>query len=140
MYNGKRGQSLLVIVLLISVVFTLVATASYRFTTETQTSKLQEESVRTLAAADSGIERGLQIAASQASYSRNFTQAFSGTNATLAGINQAASTINISKTPATSFVTSTIEKDEQYLFFLYDYPNGTNYFRNNFNFYFGAPG
>lgn len=140
MNNAKRGQSLLVIVLLISVVFTLVATASYRFTSETQTSKLQEESVRTLAAADSGIERGLQIAASQASYSRNFTQAFSGTNATLAGINQAASTINISKTPATSFVTSIIEKDEQYLFYLYDYPNGTNYFSNNFNFYYASSG
>ena len=132
MYNGKRGQSLLVIVLLISVVFTLVATASYRFTTETQTSKLQEESVRTLAAADSGIERGLQIAASQASYSQNFTQAFLGTNVTLDGINKTASTIDIAKTQERTFVTSTIDKDEQYLFYLYDYPSGTNYYRNNF--------
>ena len=140
MDNGKRGQSLLVIVLLISVVFTLVATASYRFTTETQTSKLQEESVRTLAAADSGIERGLQIATSLASYNQNFTQAFLGTNATLDGINKTASRIEVRKDPSTFFVTPTIDKDEQYLFFLYDYPNGTNYFRNNFNFYFGAPG
>ena len=139
MDNGKRGQSLLVIVLLISVVFTLVATASYRFTTETQTSKLQEESVRTLAAADSGIERGLQIASTVASTNQTYETAF-GATAVLAGINRTASTINISKTPATSFVTSTIEKDEQYLFYLYDYPNGTNYFRNNFNFYYASSG
>jgi|SRR3989344_6839204 len=137
MYNGKRGQSLLVIVLLISVVFTLVATASYRFTTETQTSKLQEESVRTLAAADSGIERGLQIASTVASTNQTYETAF-GATAVLAGINRTASTINISKTPATSFVTSTIEKDEQYLFYLYDYPNGINYFNNNFNFYYAS--
>ena len=138
MDNGKRGQSLLVIVLLISVVFTLVATASYRFTTETQTSKLQEESVRTLAAADSGIERGLQLAASQASYNQNFTQAFSGTNVALDGINKTASTIDIAKTQERTFVTSTIDKDEQYLFYLYDYPSGTNYYRNNFNIYYAS--
>src|SRR3989344_5522000 len=137
MYNGKRGQSLLVIVLLISVVFTLVATASYRFTTETQTSKLQEESVRTLAAADSGIELGLQLAQNNASITRRYDQVSWG-NATLDGINKTASTIDIAKTQERSFVTSTIDKDEQYLFYLYDYPSGTNYYRNNFNIYYAS--
>ena len=55
----ESGQSLLVIVLLISVVFVLIATASYRLTTETQSTKAQEESIRVLAAADSGIEKGV---------------------------------------------------------------------------------
>ena len=142
MNNAKRGQSLLVIVLLISVVFTLVATASYRFTAETQTSKLQEESVRTLAAADSGIERGLQIAANQTSPAevRNYQQAFSGSNVTLAGINQIASTITITKDSIKEFTTPTINKDEQYLFYLFDYPTGTSYFRNDFKIYYASSG
>ncbi len=141
MVNAKRGQSLLVIILLISVVFTLVATASYRFTSETQTSKLQEESVRTLAAADSGIERGLQIASTVASTNQTYETAF-GATAALAGINRTASRINITKTRATSYVTSTIDKDDQYIFYLYDYPNNNgaaaSYFRDNFRIYYGA--
>src|SRR3990167_2484274 len=140
MSNGKRGQSLLVIVLLISVVFTLVATASYRFTAETQTSKLQEESVRTLAAADSGIERGLQIAATSQIATQNYQQAFSTSNVTLAGINQIASTITITKDSISEFTTPTINKDEQYLFYLFDYPTGTSYFRNDFKIYYASSG
>ncbi|HRN69719.1 MAG TPA: hypothetical protein PLS49_00915, partial [Candidatus Woesebacteria bacterium] len=58
--NLRSGQSLLIIVLLIAIVFTVIASASYRLTTETQSAKAQEETIRTLAAADSGIEKGLQ--------------------------------------------------------------------------------
>ncbi len=59
--NLQSGQVLLVLVLLIALVITVLSSISYRLTTEIQSTKSQEENVRVLAAADSGIEKGINI-------------------------------------------------------------------------------
>lgn len=117
--KSESGQSLLVIVLLISVVFTLIATASYRLTTETQTTRLQEESLKTLAGADSGIERGIRLANTTA----DTTTTFLGLNLTLPGIDAMKSTLTITSDTASNFVSPVITRDEQFTYYLYQYPD-----------------
>ncbi len=132
--NPESGQSLLVIVLLISVVFTLIATASYRLTTETQSTRLQEESIKTLAAADSGVERGIQYATDNAETTGAVT--FSDLGMVLPGINPTASTLNITASTGPDFLSPLITKDDQFTFYLYKYPNGTTSLTQNVNVHF----
>lgn len=132
--NYKAGQSLLVIVLLIAIVFTLIASASYRLTTETQSAKIQEETVRTLAAADSGIEKGLQQMDAMA---LDDPQTFASLGIGLSGINVTASTVTIETASGQFFISPDVPKDGQYTFYLYDYPNGTTYFNSAFQLSFG---
>jgi len=134
--NWQSGQSLLVIVLLISVVFTLIASASYRLTTETQSAKVQEETVRTLAAADSGVEKGLQMLRSNSAGTYPFTHA--SVNLSLDGIDSSKSSIVIDATATDTFFNTQINLNEQYTFYLYQYPTGTTYYTNNMDIYFGS--
>lgn len=134
--NYKAGQSLLVIVLLIAIVFTLIASASYRLTTETQSAKIQEETVRTLAAADSGIEKGLQQLDSLtvgSKYSFSSPQIGIG----LSGINSAASSVTVETAAGRYFISPLVEKDSQYTFYLYQYPNGATTYNNELTLSFG---
>ncbi len=137
-FKSRAGQSLLIIVLLIAVVFTIIASASYRLTTETQSARIQEDTVRTLAAADSGIEKGLQLL----SDNEQGTFAFNNVDVglTLSGIDAAASTLTIATASTNAFTSPVVQKDEQFTFYLYDYPNGTNYFSNSLNVFFGSQG
>ena len=57
MRDNQKGQALIIIVLMIALMLTVITAVSYQSTVEIQSSKQQEESVRALAAADSGIER-----------------------------------------------------------------------------------
>lgn len=134
--NSQSGQSLLVIVLLIAIVFTIIASASYRLTTETQSAKVQEDTVRTLAAADSGIEKGLQQLDSLTvgtPYSFNSAQIGIG----LSGIDAAASTITVNTEQDQYFISPNVEKDGQYTFYLYDYPGGSTTYNNQMWLSFG---
>lgn len=134
--NYKAGQSLLVIVLLIAVVFTLIASASYRLTTETQSAKIQEETVRTLAAADSGIEKGLQQLDSL-TIGVDYTFSTSAINISLPGIDAANSTVTVNTAAGQFFASPLVEKDSQYTFYLYDYPSGATYYSNILQLSFG---
>ncbi len=132
--NYRSGQSLLVIVLLIAVVFTLIASASYRLTTETQSARIQEDTVKTLAAADSGIEKGIQMLNDKQQGTFLFKDVPGGL--TLSGIDSTKSSIDISSDTTNIFVSPLVQKDDQYTFYLYDYPNGTSYYNGNMTIYF----
>lgn len=120
--TSESGQSLLIIVLMISVVFTIIATASYRLTTESQSTRLQEESIKTLAAADSGIERGVQFANDNAeTVGGPVTFASLGINTP--GVNATASTLEVTAELENSFLSPQIPKDEQYTFYLHKFPD-----------------
>lgn len=124
----KSGQVLIMLVLIIALLMTIVAATSFRLTTEIQSSKLQEESVRALAAADAGIEAGLRIA--NTTGTSVVPIPFSDANIDVSGIDLARSKITITDTSPT-FVSQMIPKDEQLTFYLQQYPNyGTNYTGN----------
>lgn len=133
--NSRSGQSLLVIVLLIAVVFTLIASASYRLTTETQSARIQEDTVKTLAAADSGIEKGIQMLNDKLDGKYYFKDVPGGLS--LTGIDLSKSYVDISSDTTNVFVSPNVNKDDQYTFYLYEYPNGTSYYNGNLTIYFG---
>lgn len=64
MKNPKSGQVLLITIMLLATALTVVLAISFKSTTETQTTKLQEESQKALAAAEAGIEKALKEGAS----------------------------------------------------------------------------
>lgn len=134
----QSGQSLLVIVLLISVVFTLIASASFRLTTETQSAKIQEETVRTLAAADSGVEVGLQVLNSSTT-SGTYPFSHASVNISLDGIDSTKSFIDIDTDSTDNVFDTEILANEQYTFYLYPYPSGAS-FTNNMDIYYGPQG
>lgn len=133
----ERGQSLIILVLMIALVVTVVTASSYRLTIETESAKLQEESVRALAAADAGIEEGLKRANTVGSAPIVSFQAAGITNAELPGIDLARSRILITETSTTEFASPVISTDEEYTYYFKDYPDftGTD-FTADINFYF----
>lgn len=116
--SSQNGQSLIILVLMIAIVLALVSAASYRLTTQTQTSVLQEDAVRALAAADSGIEIGLQRANTEPAQ----VYTFAGLGLTLPGIDAARSTVTITNS-STQFITPLIQKDQQFTYHVEDYAN-----------------
>ncbi|CAN5210097.1 hypothetical protein BH09PAT2_BH09PAT2_10110 [soil metagenome] len=141
-HNPEDGQVLLVLVLLIALVITVLTAVSYRITTETQTTKSQEENVRVLAAADSGVEKGVNMINSAASPSTGQFQ-FSDPSVgltNLPGIDSQRSRIILTDSVANQFVSSEVPQDEQYTFFLANYPALTSSYTGNIIFYYGSDG
>lgn len=124
---GQRGQALIVLVLMISIILAIVSATSYRLTTETQTTKAQEDSVRALAAADAGIEVGLQRANNLPAQ----TYTFADLSLSLAGVDSTRSRVLITDT-SSDFVSPVIPKDGQFTFYVKDYndPAAPNYASN----------
>ncbi|MDA1317149.1 MAG: pilus assembly PilX N-terminal domain-containing protein, partial [bacterium] len=122
MHNLKSGQALIMLVLIIALLMTIVAATSFRLTTEVQSSKLQAESVRALAAADAGIEVGLQLAANTANIAPS-QFAFEDVSINIPGIDVNRSKVIITPDSDTVFTSHQISKDEQLTFYLKEYPN-----------------
>ena len=125
--NGQNGQALIVLVLMISIILAIVSATSYRLTTETQTTKAQEDSVRALAAADAGIEVGLQRANNLPAQ----TYTFADLNLSLGGVDAVRSRVLITDT-SRNFASPVIPKDGQFTFYVKDYndPAAPNYANN----------
>jgi len=137
-HKNNSGQALIIIVLMIALALTVIAASSYQLTVQTEGSKLQEESVRALAAADAGIEAGLQIANTDAA-PQSYTFASQGLN--LPGIDSTGSRIFVTNTSSSEFVSSLVLKDDQFTFYalqppLYAAPG----FSGNLDIYFGSEG
>jgi len=126
--NTKRkGQILLIAVMLIATVITVVMTIAFNTTSETQLSKLEEDSKKALAAADAGIEAALKQAgtvniASLGSFS---TEGITG-NAT------------VETTAKNYFISPLLQNNEQYTFYLSDYPGLTNPWSGNLHIVFSS--
>jgi type II secretory pathway pseudopilin PulG len=113
--KNKKGQILLITVMLLATAMTIVLSISFKSMTETKITKLEEESQKALAAAESAIEVVLKenTAATLGSGSLSSISGFSGGAA-------------ISSTTSTTFTTPNIPKDAGYTFYLGNYDSNTN--------------
>src|SRR3990167_1007022 len=58
--KNKRGQILLITVMLLATVMTIILSVSFKSITETQVTKLEEESQKALAAAEAAVETAIK--------------------------------------------------------------------------------
>ncbi len=106
----KKGQILLITVMLLATVMTIVLSISFKSVTETQVTKLEEESQKALAAAESAIEAALK---------ENATATIGlGSLSSITGFTGEAT---IDTATSNKFTSSSIIKDGAYTFYLGDY-------------------
>jgi hypothetical protein len=131
----KKGQVLLIVVMLLATALTLALTASYQSITETQLTKLEEENQKARAAAEAGIEKALQSKQQGTFISLGLSN--------LSGVDTSGSLVEISDQGSNTFVTPLLQKDEQYTFYLANYNSqnktlGSNSTAQNINLCFGS--
>ena len=115
----KRGQVLLVLVLLLATTLTIVMTVVFTSRSETTISKLQQDSERSLAAAEAGIEAAIN---SQSAGQVSFEDLDNIDN--LSGIDLSESNVVINNLNTDGyFVSPVITKDKQYTLYLSSYDN-----------------
>ncbi|MDH7475963.1 MAG: hypothetical protein QHH09_00630 [Microgenomates group bacterium] len=133
--NYQVGQTLLIVILLLASAITIVLSISFTTTLETQTTKLEEESQRALAAAEAGIEAALK-------------QGGRIEIADLAGLGNEGFTGSAEFSEdyhKNYFVTPLLQKDEQYTFYLDKYTAGNSppfensSYNGNLTIYYGSP-
>lgn len=110
--SEKAGQVLLIIIMLLATIITVVLAVTFRSTTDTQLTKLEQDNQTALAAAQAGIEEALRTGLGVPDIS---------TLNVPAGFNGSATVSTESKQ---SFITPILQANEQYTFYLTDYTNG----------------
>ncbi len=129
--KNQKGQVLLLTMMLVATVLTVFLSMSFKSTTETQVTKLEEESQKALAAAEAGIEAALKEG--------NVTIG-QGTLSSLSGFSGSA--ICSEEYDKTYFISPLIQKDEQYTFYLAKYDTSTHsfsdYYSNDITLYYGS--
>jgi len=111
--KNQSGQILLIVVLLSTVLLTIGFSVSQITTQETQIAKLEEESKKAFAAAEAGLDRALkEVPVAGGSILISFE-----------GVTGMA---EVQSTQGTTFTTPLLRKDEQYTFYLADYPGFVN--------------
>lgn len=116
-YSNRKGQILLIAIMLLATIVTVVMTIAFNSTTETQVAKLEEDSQKALAAAEAGIDSVIKQSVGTSvplSSLGDFSEQ---------GITGNAEVIAVTKS---TFVSPLLQKDEQYTFYLSDYPGLTN--------------
>jgi hypothetical protein len=111
--NKQSGQILLITIMLLATVLTVVISISFKSTTESQITKLEEESQKALAAAEAGIEAALRTGSNVAIGTLPNLSEFSG-NAELVDVT----------TIGTKFISPFVTNDQQYTFYLASYSAG----------------
>ncbi len=107
----KKGQILLITVMLLATAMTIVLSISFKSVTETQVTKLEEESQKALAAAESAIEAAL----------KENTNVVFGSSASLSSITGFTGGATIDTATSTKFTSPSIIKDGGYTFYLGEY-------------------
>lgn len=130
----QRGQVLLMTIMLLATVITVVMTVVFRSSSNTQLTKLQEESNKALVAAEAGLEKALRKNADTYTYT-----ALGLTN--MPGILLNESTVQVLEPSQTTFVSPLVAKDQQYTFYMDSYDNENksflgSYFTGNISFYY----
>jgi len=126
----QKGQTLLIIIMLLATALTVVLSISFKSTSETRLTKLEEESQKTLAAVEAAIEASIKEKADVSFGSGSlseFTDYMGGTS--------------LSTSIEKEFVTPLIQKDGQYTFYLVSYEPaqktlGTDYWQGDLDIYF----
>ena len=114
--KNKKGQILLITVMLLATVMTVVLSISFKSVTETQITKLEEESQKALAAAESAID----VALKENSVNSAITT-FTLGNGSLSSITGFSGDAKIDSTTSKTFTTPNIAKDGSYTFYLGNY-------------------
>ena len=114
--KNQKGQILLITIMLVATVLTVVLAVTFKSTSETQITKLEEQSQKALTAAEAGIEAALQQ--ESGSVSIGSLPGFSGS-----GFSGQASVESIRDS---KFVSPLLLRDQQYTFYLADYPGFAN--------------
>ena len=114
--KNQKGQILLITIMLVATVLTVVLAVTFKSTSETQITKLEEQSQKALTAAEAGIEAALQQ--ESGSVSIGSLPGFSGS-----GFSGQASVESITDS---KFVSPLLLRDQQYTFYLADYPGFAN--------------
>jgi len=123
----QSGQVLLIVVMLLATVLTVVMSITFTSVTETQITKLEEESQKALSAAEAAIDAVLEKGSGSVAI---------GTDLNISGFSGEA-TID-ETTSNTVFITPLIQKDEQYTFYLSDYKDAyANPYNGNLTLYYG---
>ena len=112
-----KGQVLLIAVMLLATVITVVMTIAFNSTTETQVIKLEEDSQKALAAAEAGIDAVIKQSVNSSVQINSLGQF------NTQGITGEAQVTTVSKP---TFISPLLQKDEQYTFYLSDYPTFAN--------------
>ena len=131
----QDGQILLIVVMLFALSLTIVMSVSFKSITESQITKLEEESQRALAAAEAGVEAALKS-------SETGVKSFSELGIpSLEGIQ--AGSVTIASVQLTTFTTPIVVADDTYTFYMADYNTETGVFGSsyteNLNVYYGQP-
>ena len=112
--------------MLLATVMTIVLSVSFKSVTDTQVTKLEEESQKALAAAESAIEVALKENSSDSSKT---TIALSS----ISGISGFSGNATIEKLSGQTFTTSSILKDGSYTFYLGNYNLTTKAIESSYN-------
>ena len=107
----KKGQVLLITVMVFATILTVVLGVSFRSATETQVSKLEEENQKALAAAEAAVEAALNSETGSATLG----------SGSLSQITDYTGTAALLTTTQNNFTTSLLPKDGSYTFYLGDY-------------------
>lgn len=117
--KNQQGQILLITIMLLAAAVTVVMTIAFNSTTETQITKLEEDSQKALSAAESALEAALQQKGA-VTIGSGVLQNFQNT-----GITGQADVVNQA---GLEFVTPLLQRDEQYTLYLANYDPKTNLF------------
>lgn len=112
--QNKKGQILLITIMLLATVMTVVLSVSFKSVTETQVTKLEEESQKALAAAESAIEVALKE-------NQDVTFGPGILAGSLTSISGFSGSATIQTAASKTFTTPIIPKDGSYTFYLGDY-------------------
>jgi len=128
--KNERGQVLLLTMMLVATVLTVFLSMSFKSTTETQVTRLEEESQKALAAAEAGIEAALKS---------DTTVTIGEEGGALSSLSGYSGSALCSETyDKNYFVSPLVQKDEQYTFFLGDYPGFADSYDQGLTLYYGT--
>ena len=120
--KNRKGQVLLIIVMLVATVITVVMTIAFNSTTETQIARLETDSQKALAAADAGIDAVIKNSINTTPFNIATIQQFSDQK-----ITGSAQVLGVVKS---NFITPLLQKDESYTLYLSDYTSSPPSFAN----------
>lgn len=117
--HNQSGQVLLVTIMLLATVLTVVLSVSFKSTTDTQITKLEQEQQKALAAAEAAIEASLKA---------NEDITFAGLGSEYSNFSGGAT---LSEARSNVFTSPLLQKDEQYTFYLQTYNTTTKSLSGN---------
>lgn len=126
--HNQSGQVLLIIVMILTTILAVAFSVSFSSQSDTQTAKLEEESKRALAAAQAMLEASM----------KNAVGTYTLGDLGLTNLSGFSGSATVMETTGNVFITPLIQKDEQYTFYLSDYPALSTYSSLSIDAYFNS--